>query len=67
VVENSTVSPSRAIHTTEVCGPPSRFSVATVAKFRPSSRSRISGVNVSASSLMARLLVRGSVRSDASR
>src|SRR5262249_22418332 len=39
--ENSTVSPSRRIHTTEVCGPPSGFTVATVAKFLPSRSSRV--------------------------
>ena len=36
IAENSTVSPSRRIHTTEAWGPPSGFSVATVAKFLPS-------------------------------
>jgi hypothetical protein len=35
VVEKSTVSPSRRNHTTEDCGPPSGFTVATVAKFLP--------------------------------
>src|SRR5690348_5575926 len=41
IAENSTVSPSRKIHTTEVCGPPSGFTVATVAKFLPSRSSRV--------------------------
>src|SRR5262249_31509556 len=39
--ENSTVSPSRKIHTTEACGPPSGFTVATVAKFLPSRSLRV--------------------------
>jgi hypothetical protein len=36
VVENKIVSSSRSYHTTEFCGPPSGFSVATAAKFLPS-------------------------------
>jgi hypothetical protein len=46
VVEKSTKSPSRTIQTTEVCGPPSGFSVATVATFLPSSSLRVSSLNV---------------------
>jgi hypothetical protein len=56
-VENSTASPSRAIQTTEVWGPPSAFSVATVAKLRPSSSSRISGLNGTAPCGIAGALV----------
>jgi hypothetical protein len=48
VVENATVSPSRKIQTTDVWGPPSGFTVATVAKFLPSSRSRVASSNAAA-------------------
>jgi len=48
VVENSTVSPSRMIQTTEECGPPSGFRVATMAKFLPSSNLRVASLNVTA-------------------
>ena len=39
------MSPSLTMQTTEVCGPPSRFSVVTMAKFRLSSSSRVSSLN----------------------
>src|SRR6185312_15826305 len=45
VVENSTKSPSLTIQITVVCGPPSGFSVATVATFLPSSSLRVSSLN----------------------
>src|SRR6266536_5675007 len=46
VVENSTASPSRSAHTTDVWGLPSAFSVATVAKFVPSRSSLAVSVSV---------------------
>jgi hypothetical protein len=48
VVEKSTKSPSLTIQTIEVCGPPSGFSVATVATFLPSSSLRVSWSNLAA-------------------
>ena len=46
--EKSTKSPSLTIQTTEVCCPPSGFSVATVATFLPSSSLRVSWSNLTA-------------------
>src|SRR5262249_2447411 len=46
VTEKSTASPSRRYQTTEVCGPPSGFTVATVAKFLPSRILRVGSSRV---------------------
>src|SRR5262249_18066114 len=46
VTEKSTASPSRRYQTTEVCGPPSGFTVATVAKFLPSRILRVGSSSV---------------------
>src|SRR6059058_5476992 len=46
VIEKSTESPSRRNQTTEACGPPSGFTVATVAKFLPSKILRVAASNV---------------------